>query len=101
MHLTHEALCPVCGTATQGRVTECADCQVQYHPDCFRYVGRCSIYGCAPIRAPIRAPRPPEDEAPPRRSIQLPGMDLLSGLQVLSIACDLLGFLLEIIFFSV
>jgi hypothetical protein len=40
------AVCQVCGTDAAGRTVLCGSCRTPHHEDCWRYVGRCSTYGC-------------------------------------------------------
>jgi hypothetical protein len=43
--------CPVCGTAMADQVVRCEACQTPHHGECWKYVGRCSTYGCRGKRA--------------------------------------------------
>lgn len=40
------ALCPVCGTALEAQVVDCAKCSTPHHEECWRYAGQCSTYAC-------------------------------------------------------
>jgi hypothetical protein len=39
-------ICKVCGDPIVTTAVVCADCQTPHHPDCWEFVGACSIYGC-------------------------------------------------------
>lgn len=39
-------VCPVCAMSLQEDITRCGRCETPHHADCWRYVGRCSVYGC-------------------------------------------------------
>lgn len=41
-----DAECQVCGGALVDDLVRCALCATTHHEDCWRYVGRCSTYGC-------------------------------------------------------
>jgi hypothetical protein len=41
----------VCGEAVCDEDIACARCDTPYHADCFRYVGRCSMFGCPGVSA--------------------------------------------------
>lgn len=41
--------CPVCATSLgEGETRRCERCDALHHEDCWAYVGRCAIFGCAP-----------------------------------------------------
>ena len=42
--------CPVCREALAGRVVFCRACGTPHHRDCWRYVGKCSMFGCTGTR---------------------------------------------------
>ena len=42
--------CPVCSGALVKRVVYCLACGAPHHRDCWRYVGRCSMFGCSGTR---------------------------------------------------
>lgn len=41
------AHCPVCATSLAHDVVACARCETPHHRECWRYAGRCAVYGCA------------------------------------------------------
>jgi hypothetical protein len=57
--------CLVCGSDVCAPTIWCPRCQTPYHAECYRYAGKCSIYGCAGVSA---APLPGKAETslPPR-----------------------------------
>lgn len=80
-----EGSCLVCGEAlTASAVVYCAACETPHHPDCWGYVGRCSMFACGSTTATPRPgvqaqpkfdldPAPsskPRPEPPPRASSQ-------------------------------
>ena len=42
-----EGHCLVCLGAFTGRAVYCADCATPHHADCWRYNGKCAVFGCA------------------------------------------------------
>jgi len=45
--VTSTARCPVCGEAVcDDDAVTCFVCDVVHHPDCWRYMRGCAIYGC-------------------------------------------------------
>jgi hypothetical protein len=73
--------CGICGCSLAGETTVCRTCETPFHPDCWRYNGGCSIYGCAgrpgqsvPAERPpppvvVVAPAPPPSLLPVVRGI--------------------------------
>ncbi|MBI4871415.1 MAG: hypothetical protein HY814_07595 [Candidatus Riflebacteria bacterium] len=41
-----KGLCPVCGEPVGEAPVLCQSCQVPHHEMCWRYTGRCAVYGC-------------------------------------------------------
>ena len=51
------SICQVCGVGGAGARVVCRSCRTPHHEDCWRYVGRCSTYGCGGrelLRMPAR-----------------------------------------------
>jgi hypothetical protein len=46
-----EGTCQVCGTCMKAMSVRCETCQTPHHPECWKYLGRCSTYGCKGKRA--------------------------------------------------
>ena len=42
--------CPVCSGALEHQVVYCLTCGAPHHLDCWRYLGRCSLFGCQSTR---------------------------------------------------
>lgn len=42
-----DARCRVCGEGFDGPVVLCRECGAPHHKDCWRYLGRCTVYGCS------------------------------------------------------
>ncbi|HLY75086.1 MAG TPA: RING finger protein [Planctomycetota bacterium] len=38
--------CLICGSPLERRIVRCARCRTPHHLDCWKYNGRCSIFGC-------------------------------------------------------
>jgi hypothetical protein len=38
--------CRICGSPLESRIVRCTRCQTPHHVDCWKYNGRCSIFGC-------------------------------------------------------
>lgn len=38
--------CEICGMALRGQLVTCTRCATPHHADCWRFNGRCAIYGC-------------------------------------------------------
>jgi len=38
--------CPVCGTTLGATAVRCESCKTPHHAECWKYVGRCSLYAC-------------------------------------------------------
>lgn len=38
--------CPVCGGTLEHEIVYCRACGAPHHLDCWRYLGRCSLFGC-------------------------------------------------------
>jgi len=52
-----EATCLVCNSRLESDVIYCRRCGTPHHRECFRYAGRCSIYGCRSRQYRKSAPR--------------------------------------------
>ena len=47
-----ESVCLVCGeTVEQSIGVSCGICETTYHQDCWKYIGKCSTYGCRSRKA--------------------------------------------------
>lgn len=42
----NDAHCLVCGDEFGNEFAQCSGCNTPYHHDCWKYIGKCSIYGC-------------------------------------------------------
>jgi hypothetical protein len=42
--------CPVCSGALEHGIVYCLLCGAPHHLDCWRYLGRCSLFGCQGTR---------------------------------------------------
>jgi hypothetical protein len=51
LQLLSEGTCQVCGTTMKSNTVRCQTCQTPHHPECWRYLGRCSTYACKGTRA--------------------------------------------------
>lgn len=40
------ACCAVCGELLVGQIVMCKKCETPHHKDCWKYLGKCSVYGC-------------------------------------------------------
>lgn len=40
------ASCAVCGELLVGQIVMCKRCETPHHKDCWKYLGKCSVYGC-------------------------------------------------------
>jgi hypothetical protein len=38
--------CLICGDALEGKLLQCPCCSTLHHADCWKYNGRCAVYGC-------------------------------------------------------
>lgn len=43
--------CPVCAEPAGHAGVACRECRAPHHPDCWRYMGRCGIFGCGSRQA--------------------------------------------------
>ncbi|MBB76972.1 MAG: hypothetical protein CMJ75_20900 [Planctomycetaceae bacterium] len=46
----NELYCPLCGGMLEQEIVYCFVCGTPHHLDCWRYVGRCSLFGCRETR---------------------------------------------------
>jgi hypothetical protein len=40
-------VCPICASALESDVVSCGRCRTPHHRECWRYIGRCSVYACS------------------------------------------------------
>jgi hypothetical protein len=41
-----KGVCPVCASALEEDVVRCPACRTSHRRECWRYIGRCAVYGC-------------------------------------------------------